>query len=155
LGLENWVSRTNYPALGIVPTGDGEMSFYVQRNYGQPTASLKRYKMRTDGFASICAPYSGGEMITKPIVIPDRGQTTKLALNFATSAAGSIRVGLIDAAGGEADQFSVQACDELIGDRINRIVRWNGKSDLKDLAGQTIRLKFVMKDANLYALQFQ
>src|SRR5262249_44719848 len=37
IGLENWVSRTNYPALNVVPTSDREMSIYVQQNYGQPT----------------------------------------------------------------------------------------------------------------------
>ena len=32
IGLENWVSRTNYSALGIVPTGNSEMSIYIQKN---------------------------------------------------------------------------------------------------------------------------
>jgi hypothetical protein len=155
LGLENWVSRTNYPALGIVPNSDEEMSLYVQRNYGQTTASLQRYAMRTDGFASVYAPYSGGEMITKPIVIPDLTEPTKLTINFATSAAGSIRVGLLDSSGKMIDRYGDQDCDELIGDRVSRVVSWTGNDDLSDLAGQSVRLKFVMKDADLYALQFK
>ena len=40
MGLANWVSRTNYPACGIVQTGPAEMSLYVQRHYGQHTAHL-------------------------------------------------------------------------------------------------------------------
>src|SRR4030095_5516541 len=35
IGPENWTSRTNYPALNVVPTGPREISFYVQRRYGQ------------------------------------------------------------------------------------------------------------------------
>ena len=36
LGANNWTSRTNYPACGIIPTGkgptgEGEMSIFVQR----------------------------------------------------------------------------------------------------------------------------
>src|SRR5690554_5833121 len=53
IGLENWVSRSNYPALNVVQTGAHEMSVYVNENYVQPTAHLKRYSMRLDGFASI------------------------------------------------------------------------------------------------------
>jgi len=33
LGLHHWVSRDNYPALNVVETGEGEMSFYVNRHY--------------------------------------------------------------------------------------------------------------------------
>src|SRR5205085_287340 len=61
IGLENWVSRTNYPARGIVQTGSNEMSLYVQHNYGQPTHHLVRYAMRLDGLASLHAGYTGGE----------------------------------------------------------------------------------------------
>ena len=63
-GQENWVSRSNYAARGIVPTGDHEISMYVSRNYGQPTAYLQRYTLRTDGFVSVNAGYAGGEMQT-------------------------------------------------------------------------------------------
>lgn len=70
IGLENWVSRTNYSALGIVPTGNSEMSIYIQKNYGQPSAYLQRYKLRTDGFASLASEYRGGEFTTRPLTFP-------------------------------------------------------------------------------------
>ncbi len=69
-GQENWVSRSNYAARGIVPTGDHELSMYMSRNYGQPTAYLQRYTLRTDGFASVNAGYGGGEMQTRLIQFP-------------------------------------------------------------------------------------
>ena len=34
------------------------------------------------------------------------------------------------------------------------IVRWKGDSDVSALAGKPIRLRFVMKDADLFALKF-
>ncbi len=67
-GVENWVSRTNYPALGILPTGDGRVSIWVQKNYGQPTARIDRYSLRVDGFVSVNGSYAGGELRTKPLV---------------------------------------------------------------------------------------
>ena len=59
LGLNNWSSRTNYTACGTIPTGEGEMSLFIQRNYGQTTHYLERLTLRTDGFVSINAPYAG------------------------------------------------------------------------------------------------
>ena len=92
IGLQNWVSRSNYPALNIVQTGPAEMSIYVNQNYAQPTAELRRYSLRLDGLASVSAPYAGGEMITKPLTFTG----DRLLINFATSAAGGVRVEIQD-----------------------------------------------------------
>ena len=67
-GPSNWVSRSNYPALNVVQTGPEEMSLYIQRDNGQRSHHLRRYTLRLDGFASVRAPYGGGEMVTKPLV---------------------------------------------------------------------------------------
>jgi len=86
--LGNWASRAGLTALGVVPTGPSEMSIYKQAHYAQPTAHLIRYTLRLDGFVSVNAPFAGGEMTTHPLVFRGR----ELTLNFATSAAGSVRV---------------------------------------------------------------
>ena len=80
IGAKNWVSRSNYPALNVVPTGPAEVSIYVNQDYAQPTAHLRRYSLRVDGFASLHGGYAGGHAITKPLVFAGRG----LALNFST-----------------------------------------------------------------------
>ncbi|MGD9648724.1 MAG: hypothetical protein AB7U73_23640 [Pirellulales bacterium] len=168
LGLENWVSRTNYPALGIVPTGgDEEMSFYVQKNYGQPTARLDRYTLRVDGFASVHAPYSGCELVTRVLKLgasdnDDAGEATAaepstggLSLNVATSAAGAVRVEIQDADGQPISGYELDRCVEIVGDSLDRPVTWaDGGGDLRSLAGKPIRLRFVMKDADLYSIRF-
>ncbi len=150
IGPENWVSRTNYPALNVVETGPTEMSMYVHHNYGQPTAHLCRYVMRLDGFGSVRAPYDGGEMVTKPLTFTGK----RLMVNFATSAAGGIRVEVQDAAGKPIPGFALAESIELIGNEIEREVAWKGGPDLGTLSGKPIRLRFVMKDADLYALRF-
>lgn len=167
LGASNWTSRTNYVACGIVPTGSTgevagvgtregeEMSLYVQRDYGRPTHRLERLALRTDGLASMRAPYAGGWFETKPLAF--RG--ARLALNVATSAAGGVRVEIRDAATNEpVPGFALADCVEIVGDAIERVVRWSrpdgASGDVSALAGRAVRLRFEMKDADVYSLRF-
>lgn len=151
IGPENWVSRTNYPALNVVQTGPSEMSFYANQNYGQPTSHLRRYSLRLDGFARVRAPYAGGEFTTRLLRFAGRA----LSVNFATSAAGSLRVEIQDAAGKAIPGFALADAAEMIGNEIDRDVRWRAGCDLAALAGRLVRLRFVMKDADLYAVRFR
>ncbi|MDD4868953.1 MAG: hypothetical protein PHR77_00230 [Kiritimatiellae bacterium] len=150
LRLSEWVSRCGYPALNVVQTGPAEMSVYVNQNYAQPSAHLRRFSMRLDGFASLHAGYESGEMITKPF----KFQGNRLMLNFATSAAGSIRVEIQDVSNKPIPGFSLEENIELFGNDIERSVQWKKSNDVRSLVGQSIRLRFMMKDADLFALCF-
>ena len=145
VGLENWVSRDNYPALNVVETSPQEMSFYVNRHYGQLTSHLSRYTLRLDGFASLTAPYRGGDAVTRPL----RFTGNNLELNYATSAAGFVRVELIG-----PDGAKIAESGELIGDRIARTVLWQDGKSLQEWQGKPVRLRFRMKDAELFSLRF-
>lgn len=149
--LGNWVSRSGLNAKGIIPTGATEISLYHQFHYGQKSASLARYTLRTDGFASVNAPYAGGEMVTKPVAVTG----ARLVINFATSAPGGIRVELQEADGEPIPGYTLQEAEDLVGDALERTVGWKRGPDLGSLAGRTIRIRFVMKDADLYALRFR
>jgi hypothetical protein len=151
IGLKNWVSRSNYPALNVVQTGPDEMSVYVNQDYAQPTAHLHRYSLRLDGFSSISAPYSGGTVTTRYFKFSGK----QLYLNYATSAPGEIRVELQDENGQPIPGYDFESAELIIGNETNRMVRWQGQTDLSSLLGKIIRLKIQMKDANLYSLQFQ
>lgn len=150
IGPSNWVSRTSYPALNVVPTGDEELSLYVSQNYGQPTAHLRRYTLRPDGFASVRATYAGGEFTTHPLTF----EGSRLLLNFATSAAGGIKVEIQDENGAPLPGFSLDEAVELIGNDLAREVNWQSGKDVSSLAHRAVRLRFVMKDADIHALQF-
>lgn len=149
--LGNWASRAGLTALGIVPTGPAELSLYKQVHYAQPSAHLLRYTVRTDGFTSVNAPYRGGELLTKPLKFAGK----ELVLNFATSAAGGVKVEVQDANGKPLPGFTLADAREQIGDDIERVVRWNSQAVLASLSGQPVRLRFVMKDADLYSLRFR
>lgn len=150
-GVQNWSSRTNYTAYGLIPTSDSEISLYIQRNYGQPTHYLQRLTIRTDGFVSVNALYRGGELITKPLKFTG----DRLILNYSTGAAGSIQVEIQDETGAPLPGYTLGDCPEIIGDRIDGAARWKEKTSVSELAGKTVRLRFVMKDADLYSLQFK
>ncbi|HNS48299.1 MAG TPA: hypothetical protein PKM61_02075 [bacterium] len=151
IGFENWTSRANYPALNVVQTGPAEMSFYVHRSYTQPGAHMRRYSLRLDGFASIQAPYDGGEVLTRVLTFSGR----QLRLNYSTGAAGGIRVEIQTADGRPVPGFSLKESRELLGNEIEGTAAWTGSGELAGLAGTPIRLRFVMKDADIYALRFE
>ena len=154
----NWIHRTTSTAAGIVATADDEISLYVSRNYTYPSNHMERFVLRTDGFVSLNAPYSGGEFVTRPL----RFSGSELVLNYATSAAGSIRVEIQDAKGNPLPGFALEESPLIWGDEIEHTVRWKrthakATSDkpLARIAGKPIRLRFVMKDADLYSLRFK
>lgn len=97
------------------------------------------------------AKYGGGELTTRPLVFKGR----ESILNFSTSAVGSIRVELQDEGGQAVRGFALSDCPEIYGDAIEDVVKWKSGSDVSALAGRTVRLRFVMKDADLYAIRFR
>ena len=44
---------------------------------------------------------------------------------------------------------------ETIGNEIDRVVHWKSGSDVSQFVGKPVRLRFVFKDADLFAIQFQ
>lgn len=129
-----------------------ELSLFATESYWTGNSSAtRRYSLRLDGFVSVRAPLSGGELITQPVVFSGR----RLALNFSTSAAGSVRVEIQDIKGKPVSGFSLADCPPIFGDAIERPVAWNGGRDLKALAGKPVRLRFVLSDADVFAYQFR
>ena len=151
IGLQNWVSRSNYPALNVVQTSPTEMSIFVNQDYAQPTAHMHRYSMRLDGFSSIRASYDGGEIITKSFTFT--GDT--LILNFSTSAAGYIKAEILDFEGNKIEGFELENSKEMIGNEIEKAMIWKGNSNLHALNNNAIKLRFVMKDADLFSIKFK
>ncbi len=153
----SWAYGNQYIAWHVVETDSHlegsprELSLYASDSYWTGKSSrLRRYTLRLDGFVSVKAPYKGGEFVTKQIVFSGR----ELQLNFATSAAGGIRVEIQNQDGQPIDGFALKDCPEIFGDTIDRTVTWRNASDVRSLAGKPVRLRFQLKDADLYAFQF-
>jgi hypothetical protein len=141
----------------MLPTAADEISIYVERHRTSPTNHLERLVLRTDGFVSVHAGYQPGELVTRPLTFTGNN----LVLNYATSAAGSIRVEIQDARGHPIPGFALEESPLLWGDRIDAPVVWSRASSrtdrdpLKRLAGMPVRLRFVLKDADLFSLRFR
>ena len=72
---------------------------------------------------------------------------------FATSAAGSLRVEIQDLERKPIEGFRLADSVELVGDLVAQAVAWRGGTDLSRLSGKPVRLRFVLKDADLYSMQ--
>ena len=155
---DNWFYGDNYQNWGIVETKstiDGapdELSFYSSEASHQGDSNRwRRHTLRIDGFVSVEARLAGGEFVTKPL----RFDGGTLELNFSTSAVGSIRVELQNLDGTPAKGFALDDCEEIYGDALGQQVLWKGRPDLSQWNGKPMRLRFVLKDADLYAIRFR
>jgi len=154
----NWSYGDNYLAWHVVQTASpqagypDELSLYATEGYWkEASVKIRRYTLRIDGFVSAHGPYDGGELVTKPLTFAG----DRLSLNFATSAAGSVKVEIQHAREEPIDGFRLDDCPPIFGDQLDRTVTWTGEARLSDLEGRPIRLRLVLKDADLYSLQFQ
>lgn len=153
----SWVYGDNLIFWGMVETASplgeapNELSLYATEHYWQGTGvSFRRFTLRIDGFVSLWAPARGGELRTKPLIFVGGN----LTLNASTSGAGSIRVEIQDAAGQPVPGYALGDCQEVFGDDLALVVRWRHGGDVRALAGKAIRLRFVLRDADLYSFQF-
>jgi hypothetical protein len=146
----NWGDRSSMPVWGILQTAPDEMSIYYSQHYRYPSHHIERGVLRLDGIASAQAPYAGGELVTKPL----RFSGDKLVLNYATSAVGSVRVEIQDADGKPIEGYTLDDAPELYGDQIAGPYAWKQGTDVSKLAGKPVKLRLVMKDADLYSYRF-
>lgn len=153
-----WAYGNNYIAWHPVETksrfedAPNELSLYASEGYWTGTSShLRRYTLRVDGFVSINAPLSGGELITKPITFAG----DEMVINFSSSAAGGIQVEIQDTSGKPIEDFALSDCSPVFGDSLERMVNWTNNSDLSTLSGQPVRLRFLIKDADLFSFRFR
>lgn len=138
-----WLNRANYVAQNVIQTGADELSIWHR--------SGDRYTLRLDGFVSLRAGAAVGEVVTKPFTFSG----DSLILNYATAAAGGIQVEIQEPTGTPIAGYALEDSILLRGDHINGVAAWRDRPDVTELAGETVRLRFALKEADLYSLQFQ
>ena len=176
---DQWDSRSIYMVYGIVPgrSRDELFMYYCGSNMAhgwdrsdqhrernkrilrrvgaaseRETDGIRRVVIRRDGFVSVRAGYSGGEFVTPVLTFTG----DRLLLNIDTSAIGVVQVEIQDQFGKPIRGYSLDDCDQIYtANEIDRAVTWNGDGAVGGLAGRAIRLRFVMRDADLYAFQFR
>lgn len=152
----SWAYGDCYQGWGLLETASdisgapNELSMFATEGYGHRTASaFRRYTLRIDGFVSLHAPLGGGELTTKPFTFTGN----RLLLNISTSAGGGAHVEMQSPDGHQLEGFGLDDCTEIIGDDLAFPVRWRG--DAGAMAGRPVRLRFTLKDADLFAFRFR
>ena len=151
LDRRNWHERGIYMDVGILHTSPTEMSIYGMENNRHPSVNIRRYTLRTDGFVSVNAGFSSGEFLTRPLIF----KGSELELNYSTSAVGVVRVEIQDTEGHALPGYGLDDCPDKYGDEIDGVMSWNAGANVGGLAGRAVRLRVVLKDADLYAFRFR
>jgi hypothetical protein len=101
-------------------------------------------RLRVDGWAGYEPNQAGGHgtLVTRPMVVADRSLRVT-----ADAAGGSLRAAVVDVPG-----YSPADCTPITSDVTDAKIRWKDK-DFAALEGKTIRLKFELVDAKLYAFR--
>lgn len=146
-------NRSNYMTWGLVelPGSEVELSCYAsEAYYTGPGTRFRRFTYRPDGFVALHAGGEPAEAITRPI----RFTGTQLEVNARVAEAGELRIELQDEDGKPHPGFSAAECQVLRGDATTRTVQWSGGSDVGRLAGKPVRVRFLVKDADLFSFRF-
>lgn len=143
LDAKHWERKANSTWLNLVPTGPAEISIYHRDG--------DRYALRTDGFISVRAGADQGELLTKPVMFTG----DELVVNFSTAAPGSLRVEIQDASGRPLPNFGLDDCPAIAGDAIEHMVQWRNAPGLRTLAGTPVRLRFELRECDLYSFRFR
>jgi len=121
----------------------------LQRKYIDSSAVCMA-RLRMDGFVSLKGGIEWGSVLTKPLTVTG----DRLRINT-DSWRGKVRVEVLDATNGQP--IAGFSRDDSVPATINSIdepVRWKEKSTLAALRGRTVRLRFHLWQAELYAFWF-
>src|SRR5205085_857342 len=77
-----------------------------------------------------------------------------ILLNYSTSVAGSVRLEVQKVSGDPIPGYALEDAVEMVGNEIERAMSWKNGSDVSPANGLPVRLRFVMKEADVYAMRF-
>ena len=142
-------SKCIYSSAGPAIAQDGKLLIFYG---GSEIAHLgwKRHclpclaRLRMDGFAGYEPIQAGGlgTVVTQPMLAT--GEPLRIS---ADAQGGSLRVSVLDTAGCALDD-----CEPIATDVTDGAVQWKGHKGLESFKGKTVRLKFELRGAKLYAL---
>ena len=113
-------------------------------------ARLALAKLRPDGFFSLEAKEKPGTVVTKPFKL--EGRTLHVNVD---AQAGWVQIELLDETGREISGFSGRAAKQYRGaGELGLTPQWKSFGDLSRRTGTTVRLRFTLRKAELYAFEF-
>ena len=155
----NWSNVQSAGGCCLV-VGD-QLYFYVSGRQGVPGTDLPGECatglaiLRRDGFASVSDRWPAG--VPKPVTGRAASLTTRpirfsgrhLFVNAAVD--GTLQVEVLDESGGVIEPYSAARAIPVSGDGTRLPVQWRGRQSLEELAGTTVRFRFTLERAKLFA----
>jgi hypothetical protein len=145
--------RGNYIYQYYAATGRTHDSVVVRPEYDEVPGELGgigAVRQRLDGFISADVDHRGGWFVTPLLLF----KGSRLRLNIDTGAMGTALVELRDADGQPIPGYTLQDCEEIVGNFIDQAVYWKGKTDVSALAGTPVSMHIELSRTKLYAFQF-
>ena len=106
-------------------------------------------KLRLDGFVSVDTG-ARGTLTTRPLVMSGDHLVVNADARF-----GALRVELLDRAGNPIPGFSQADALPITSDAVRHTVRWQRGTDVAQLRGQPISIRFHQERCKLFAFQFR
>lgn len=143
-------NRSNYMANGVLklPGKPDELTVYgKERYYTGPGSRLRRFVYRVDGFVALHAGPDEGALVTRPV----KFKGSRLVVNYRTGEKGFVRVDVLD-----TDFHDLPGLTgTLTGDNVAATVAWKEGAELSAIAGKPVRLRFRVKDAEVFSFRFE
>jgi hypothetical protein len=158
-----WDSGMVYGANTMLVVDDEIRLYYLGANMGHCTKVLPMTRpyhslgvglatLRLDGFASLqTTGEHPGTMTTRPLQI----KGDDLFVNANCQADGWLKAERLDASGNVIPGFSLADCRPVTGDSLRHQITWRGANTLPTGMPKTIRVRFTMKNGDLYSFRFR
>ena len=138
------------PYMGIYPRHDGGGRFAT---YEHPVSEYRWAMWKPDRLVALEAD-SEGQFTTVERVCGGR----ELRLNFHTEQGGWVKVGIAHRPGTpasplrELEGLGLDDCDVLEGDKVSKVVSWNGRANLGELEGQQLSVRVRLARARIFSI---
>ena len=151
-GAWNW---GNMQSIGGVPLIVGDSLYFYCSGRRLNDIMWDSYtstglaKLRRDGFVSMNAGKDEGYLLTEPLIFDGNYLFVNADVDGKKS---TLYVEIIDENGNAIDGYTKKECNVLKkADSTKSMITWKNNADLSALANTPVRLKFYLKDGDLYS----
>ena len=156
----SWDKDMVFPPTHLVTHDDKHWIYFGGCNERHPSAEYEAWIQRQSGiglawlpldrFVSLAAGDKAGEFTTKPFKLEEKG----IELNIATEDDGWVNLEVLDENGQPLSEFSGDNAVKFKNvDELRAKPLWANRSDMEELVGKTVQLRFTLQDAEIYAFQ--
>jgi len=114
---------------------------------GRMQVEIGMATLRLDGFAAMAAGDAEGSILTKPL----RFDTGRLLVNGNMESGGYIKAEVVATDRRICAGYELRSCVPVTDDSIRASIEWKGKTAVRVSGGRDCRLRFVLKNAELYS----